>query len=691
MSNDIDIRRVNLGTCFNARTREIKFNSQGFDIEKLAGNKLIRTNRGDLEFHLTASSDNDSKYQNDFFGTHAKAEFGLLKSKVGVGFSMQKSSSKLTEVSTINCKLSNKIVGQNIELLNLDPHSLKDYYNCLMPGVKRAYEALMNETDLLEKLKLHNEFIEAYGTGFISRLFLESGAIANIIIKRNSESTSSSKKYGITAAASFKGAGVSNANEFGKTIQKGGIEGSLEIHQKVVPHDSPAQEWITEVVKTFTGEGVKILTESTTFSKLPKVTYPKLEPFPKKDAKKEEPPKNKGGELDDKLKQKIMKTEDPDFTGNWDEWIKKRKEEQKKETDLKNVISETEEIEEQRIFSKTSDSNFIDFFKPNTEHYSITDLSTDHIKGYAPTDFVYTPWSTIFPDINSISAILGKDMNISKVLMFHMSRIQFSQFLQFADIALRDIGNHPEKTTKEDLNRYNKCLDTYTRSLRNKVHIKDWFNKQNYSTAIKAFKFSLVESKLKIVNYELFYQYYNYIAQCPFGMILHHYKTRRDARGNIRYFADKDMVLTKIELDEHTGKQIPYFEKIIDKHKQIEKALRIYLLPSYNKYKSVVFDLCFYYDSKNVCEKSRFIKLDELKINSSVYYKSRITEIDLLKTKKRFPNKFIFDNKLSLEPTHIGFKNVDFPNLKIPGPYPMFENFPFDLAGDYSKLDERLL
>ncbi|AXG71502.1 hypothetical protein KORDIASMS9_03759 [Kordia sp. SMS9] len=689
MENTINIRRVNIGTCFNAFSRDLLLNVQAFEIGKLQGKNLLRTNKGDEEFQLIASSDNDSAYQSEFFGSNTKAEFGFFKTKVGAGFSMETSSSHMKDSTAISCKLSNQKVRQNIELLNMNHYAETDYYSCLMPDVQRAYKDLVEEINLKKKRLKYITFVQTFGTGFVSRLFLESGSIAKIVIESNSESNSESEKYGITGGVSFKGAGVSNATDFGDTLMKGNIEGTLAVFATTAPHDSPTKEWIQQVTNTFVGKGVDFLTKSSSFADLPIVSYSDLPPIIKEPVEDKKPPEStKAKELEDDLKIRIMKLEDPSIDEtppDWDEWIAERKEKQKNETDLNAVIEEVLNIENEPTVS-ASKNNFAttskvkNLFKPNFKYSNVSSTNSDYIRGFAPMDFVYTPWSAIFPEFSNISAIFGNDINVSKILIFQMSRIQFSQFLQFSKLALNDIKD-VKKTIITDSSEYDECLQDYNKHLMKSIECMDQesYTDDDYAKDIAGFSANLETKKFTLVNYELFFEYYKYVINCPFGMILHGYKKERNSDNTFSYVTDKDTVITKIR--EVDGQLKPTFEKIRDKHTQYKKALRIYVLPSYDEYKGIIFDLC-YYDTA----KKKFAQLKTLRIDDEVFYKSRISEIDLLKTRDKFPYKFIFDNKLSLEPTHVSFDDVDNKDLEILSPYPMFENFPFDLAGNYSYL-----
>ena len=318
------------------------------------------------------------------------------------------------------------------------------------------------------------------------------------------------------------------------------------------------------------------------------------------------------------------------------------------------------------------------------------------LNGFAPTEFVYTPWEQIFPEVTIRKSVTQEDINFSKIVIYQMTRVQYSQFLEFAYMVNSDVQD-ATRPTRTDFYEYKECLVDYSNSLLDFINGDFSLDNDEYYNRVLDFTSLLMEKKLfqGIYNYLIFFDYYEYMIQCPYGMILHDYKTRLDIDGTVIYESDENRVLTEI-IQEADGTQTPVFKTILCPYKRFEEGLRIYPIPSYDPYRAVLFELCYFQrgvvqegEDNEVDPKDlpQFVKLKELKIDDKISYNTRITELDLIKSKERFPNKFVFDTKHSLEPTHLGFEDLDSEGLFIDGANPMFEDFPFDEVAGYSSED----
>lgn len=513
-----EIRAARIGTCFNSINRKLLDNIIAIDPNRLE-NGSVQFIGGNGDLKLKANSSADSASEGSFFAVDAKIKAGFSLCSASMGFKASVASSSASSSQNLNCFCSYVFSGQSLRLLNRDPKIL---YKYMSEEFQMAYSVVINSKDPIDYLNNYQEFVNKFGNGCITELYLTSGSAFMINVKYSDKSSANRHKYGGSVGASTPwGNGGSVAANFAKEISVADGNAEMNLIGGQVPQNTPTKDWCNSVMSSVLQAGFAELAKKPGLISLPQYTEPTAPVIPDgKPSKKEKPSKKKEQDITDDLKNKIM--EEDGFEGTWEEYQKAQKKAYD-DLDSNKIVKQASKIQSQR---KSTTSDLRDCqpkSDANDERYTHI-ISGDpwDLGGYVPFAYKITPWSELFPELNDLKLPLTfTSIYIAKIYIFYLTRLQFAQYLNF----LYDIGGEVCGNNAIDIDAsiFYKICNDFLKQVQNEINQKSCqkVNEQSYIKWVNDFDGRVNASTgfNSMDVYRTFFEKYEFFTGNPYGFI----------------------------------------------------------------------------------------------------------------------------------------------------------------------------
>lgn len=636
----IDIRAARIGTCFNSVTRKLMSKKIAIDPNRLKSGAIeFVSNVGQLKLKMNSDTTKDS--ESTFFGLDAQAEGGAFSCSASIGFKTSLASAEASNSQSLNCYCSYVYEGQKMQLIDYGSNEL---YNYMSDEFQELYSAVITSKNAQEYFANYMKFINTFGYGCITQLYLTSGSAFRMSVKYADNSQANSSKYGASIAVSTPWGGGSVAAEFAKEVSSASSSASMELLSKQIPEDTPTRDWCNNLINSFAGEAFSKLSQSPDAIAPYSGDGPTAPELPAgKPSQKVEPD---GNELDisDDMKKEIMK--DDGFEGTWAEYEQAQKDAYDK-LDTSWINSQSQKIKIQKKSTPSSSLN-LQYKKDLNSIYAADENAGNSwsLGGYCPFAYTITSWSDLFPKLKGINLpTTFTSINISKIYMYYFTRIEFSGYLYF----LADVGSSlcENDSILIDADIYRTACNDLLNKIQEMINSKQKIDDDDYSNVVSYF-----EEAIKSINnfyskkvYDAFFDNYDFFADNSYGFI---------SVSDTGYY---------VSVDFRTEKQLP---KPFNLLSMLGDAVRVY--PIIKNDGSI--ELMYY----------------EYGWKSCVYHidkTSKNTDEHGFRYYKLLPEEM---SKKPINLYGVGFEDVpdDNENLSIRG-LPMFNDLPFSEIKDFAK------
>jgi len=522
----VDIRAARIGSCMNTLTKTFKPLTPSFHPGKLNSKGLLRFVGGKGTFKVTANSSSYANADGSFFSLASEAEGSAWGCKASLGFKMGLAQRSAASGYGLNCFVSYVFEGQSIHLLRA---SAQEYYNCMMESFQERYDRIMNSKTIPDYIKSYNEFTEEHGDGCVTTLYLTSGSAFRITLKQDSEEESNKHTYGVAAAINTPWGDGSVATEWGNDTASAIKEASLEVIGETIPQKSPTTKWCQDRVDKFMDKAISYLADKANAPSPPeiaKIESPKIpsdEPGKKKipEAKK----KLNSVEIENTLIKQLMfedgfkdvkKAED--YTSDDIEEYKKAQNELIEKLSPEQVVKEAENVR-----ATLSDIEHKAEVKSRARASTTAEGDIWDLGDYIPFAYEITPWKELFPALKFELPSSFTSINIAKIFIFYLTRLEFSQYLMF----LNDVGpilceNDQIEIDAANFTQY--CKD-FLDVISNELKHSDNFSEEDCINLIHNFEAMLrdEENKGRFFSkkvYRTFFDKYQLFADNPYGFVI---------------------------------------------------------------------------------------------------------------------------------------------------------------------------
>lgn len=328
-----DIRAARIGACYNIITGRIIEDRYAIDPSKTEPGKVIFVS-GDGELFCTANSSSRSAANSSLFRLETEARAGyegvIGGISVSLDYNMELASAAASQDDSLNCFCSYVFTGQRQTLVKMDPEEL---YKCMSSEFVKAHDAVINAADPMEYLKNYLSFIDAFGHGCVTTVFLTAGSAFRLTVAYSEASSAIRQKFGGSAALSghYGGGygGVSAASDWAKELSTADAKATINVTFRNMPENAPTADWCNQMMTNFLMIGINDLTTKATKIEAPKAMGEIPRPaLPSGTPAGRTMPKpaidTKSADVDSKMREALMAQDR--FTGTWEEYLEKQKE-----------------------------------------------------------------------------------------------------------------------------------------------------------------------------------------------------------------------------------------------------------------------------------------------------------------------------------------------------------------------------
>jgi hypothetical protein len=295
-----EIRAARIGTCYDPITRKLITNKNVINPERLASNAIMMVNgKGELKLRANASAEKNAT--ETFFAVDSKAKFGSWGS---LGLNMASSSSMANSTSSLNCYCSYVYSGQSLKLMDNGPKALFSY---MTEEFQDAYIKLIN-TAPDNYLSEYFSFIQKFGYGCVTELFLTSGSAFMMTAKYSDEASAGKSKYGASIGIGTPWGGGSVAAEYAGSVASADSKAAVELTAVQIPENTPTKEWCANLMSNVIKLGFDKLAKDASIIEPPKGEGPKAPEIPSgKPSEKKLPEDKPKDDISENIKKQLMK------------------------------------------------------------------------------------------------------------------------------------------------------------------------------------------------------------------------------------------------------------------------------------------------------------------------------------------------------------------------------------------------
>lgn len=504
-----EIRAARIGTCYNPLSRSLIYNKIVIDPSKL-DLKAINIVKGEASLQLRASASTSKNVCDSFFGLDSKLKLG---SWVSVGFNMETSQSDIKTNDALNCYCSYIYKGQRVVLQNNGANTL---FNYMTDEFQIALEDLLNTRTSSDFFQKYMAFVQNFGYGCITELYLTSGSAFTMNASFTSKTTANQAKYGGSIGIGSSWGGGSVATEFAKQVTAADSVASLSIEAEQLPEDTPTREWSEKIISELLRLGLNELTKSSGAIVEYRGNVPTAPEIPKGKPSEKKLPISETPLITEKLQEELMKQDG--FNGSWESYLK---EQQRAYDNLKPeiLVSEVCENRERLLTISVNEEST----KESLQSPEMDSIGSGwELGGYIPYDYTITPWTELFPQLKCMALpTTFTSIYIAKAYVYYLTRMQFASYLFF----LVDVGETicENSNIKFDANNYaeacKQLLDNISNTI---VGCSGTFHLDNYKNIVAEFeqRINNMENFYSKEVYLYFFKNYNFFVENSSGFIL---------------------------------------------------------------------------------------------------------------------------------------------------------------------------
>lgn len=712
------LSQVRIGTTYYEWGGLLKPRYVAFDAEKMAGAQILNVINGEAVFGFNVSTDTAVLQNTSMVHTSIGASLNTPWIRAAGSYTAEHEVKTKSTRETMTIGISYTFRNQAIRLQYATP---KIYYNCLTKSCKSAFDQIMNARSDESRHQAYLQFIDIYGTGCVTKLFLAAGSFASITVIENETDISRDNKYDVTLSVGGSFGGVHGARGWLNNVNSSHLTGTLLATSKSFPQNAPTDNWVMTLTDTIDNSAFSKLSENPQLLDHNNVEWKEPPDLPEK----EEPThddapslsKKETKDLETSVQKHILKEEKSEHL-TWEQYEEKQKKLLKSCTPVKVVKQYTKQLNLRNTDTELENND--PYFTVRTEdgeieetanHYydekwtdscqqipENTQLQTGDIgnlsislENYIPVAYEIQPWHELFPSLPNSDILRSGNLYYAKLLIFYFTRLQFADYMSFLLSALNGPNRFfPEyRYLQNDLEFYHRHINTFFRHIiKNSDHAPR--NEDDYLRVITRFNQNtqrVIEKSYTL--YTFFFQAYPILAKCPFGFVIYQIDDSDNVNKSNYYSAfDSQQFQTnagETQVSQDAGILV-----------NLETALRVYPLvfPHLDKPGEVNAHLqLFFYNSLG----KSFVPLIDIAGNDMIpspNFSSISLRVDDAET---YMNEMLNDNTDNVPQftqwaydihgslniienlVPIGFNLLD-QNLKMKGITPLFRNYPFELA-----------
>lgn len=327
-----EIRSARIGSCYNSLTGKIIEGVYAIDPQKVSESQIFFTS-GKGELKCTANSTSRESSNGSLFRLNAEVDAGYQGVIAGISgslsFNMELASKSVSNDEAFNCFCSYIFEDQFQTLVKMTSDEI---YQSMSTMFHEAYEAVVNSNSIEEYLLNYFNFIDKFGHGCVTQLFLTAGSAFKLSVVYNERSNAVKQKYGGSLSVSgHYGGGWGNASvasDWANEIDTSNMQSNMNVSICNIPENAPTADWCNQMMNNFLmvkifdlTKKVSLITPPVNLEKLPD---PKVEGKPQDIKRPKMKKKVNQNEFDSKMKKQLMKEDN--FSGTWDDYIKYQEE-----------------------------------------------------------------------------------------------------------------------------------------------------------------------------------------------------------------------------------------------------------------------------------------------------------------------------------------------------------------------------
>lgn len=510
----IEIRAARIGTCFNSISRKLMEKKIAIDPNRLK-NGAVKFVDGKGKLQLKMNSTTEATTEGTFFSLDSKIKAEILSCSATVGFKTSLASQSVTNNSDLNCYCSYVYSGQELQLLN---YGTKELYNSMTDEFQDAYSAVITSQNAKEYLANYMNFINLFGHGCVTDLYLTSGSAFTINVKYADQAEAIQRKYGGSFLLSTPwNVSGSAAAEFARDVSNTGSSATMDLLFEEIPQNTPTEAWCKRLMDSVSALGFEKLAKTPNAIQPYTGKEPEAPEIPEGTPTNKEEPLGKGFDITDDLKTAIMKEDK--FKGTWAEYEIAQKIAYE-ELEAKKIVQEVQTSTQKPL----SFINLMHTQQPERQIASALDVAVDDLwslGGYCPFSYKITPWSDLFPQLKDMKLpTTFTSIYIAKMYIYYFTKLQFSSYLYF----LADVG--PEICQNDsigiDAESYSKaCKELFT-VIQQRIEQNKTINEDLYKELINYFEVKVANLNAFYSKnvYQAFFNQYEFFIDNAYGFIL---------------------------------------------------------------------------------------------------------------------------------------------------------------------------
>lgn len=516
-----EIRAARIGTCYNPLSRSLIYNKIVIDPSRL-DLKAINIVKGSASLQLRANASTSKNVCDTFFSLDSKIKAG---SWVSVGFNMETSQSDINTNDALNCYCSYVYKGQRVVLQNNGPNSL---FNYMTDEFQAALIDLLNTRESTQFFQKYMAFVQNFGYGCITELYLTSGSAFTMNVSYTSKATANQAKYGGSLGIGTPWGGGSVATSFAKEATAADSAASLYIEAEQIPEDTPTRAWSESLISELLKVGLSELTKKPE-SITPYIgDAPKAPEVPEGKPSEKEIPASETPLITEKLQEELMRQDN--FNGSWESYLKTQQQEYDKLKPEMIVSQVCENCKRLLTIPVNEKKRAVSLQPPEMDSIG----GGWELGGYIPYDYTITPWTKLFPQLKSMALPTTlTSIYIAKAYVYYLTRMQFASYLYF----LVDVGEDicENSNIKFDANNYaeacKQLLDNISDTI---MSCSGTFHSEHYDNIVAGFEQNInnMPNFYSKKTYLCFFENYNFFVENSSGFIWMFFA------GNHSYYLD---------------------------------------------------------------------------------------------------------------------------------------------------------
>ncbi|MCL2868055.1 MAG: hypothetical protein FWF27_01260 [Candidatus Bathyarchaeota archaeon] len=462
-----EIRGAEIGMCYDPILRRL-LNRKVFDSNRLIKD-AIKSTPGTSIFQFRANSSVSKNIKDSLYTADAKAK---IASYVTIGFNLEKDSNSVYGQDTLNCYGTHIYSGKELELLHLKPETL---FKCMTDDFQKDLNELLDSKDTQSFLKNYLLFIQTWGYGCVTKLYLTACSAFEITATHREAQSAQRLKYCGSVGVNTPWGGGDVAVGYASHVKEVDGNAAVAITGGSLPQNAPTANWCYNLLTALGGVALSKLADGTV--SIPSYTGgdPKEPVCPSGVLGGLDMSKNVPPSITEELRQKIMEA-DGFKDISWDKYMEAQEA-------VYATLSPEVIMEE---LKHLSDISIADYIEPECTAETVprndgggVSVSSWDLGGYVPCAYEITSWSDLFPQLKAVKfPTTFTTLYLAKAFMFYLTRLQFASYLHFLAEVGPTLSKNPEIIS--DANRYHNKCDELFKEITTVLEKNMRFSKEDY-------------------------------------------------------------------------------------------------------------------------------------------------------------------------------------------------------------------